>query len=70
MNVFRPRSGPVLLAAALFAGVLQAAAGAGPTQPQTAAPSGLPVATEEEVKARCAPCHKLPSPDILPRTIL
>jgi hypothetical protein len=67
VNVFRPRSGPVLLAAALFAGVLQAAAGAGPTQPQTAAPAGLPVATEEEVKARCTPCHKLPSPDILPR---
>jgi hypothetical protein len=27
-----------------------------------------PAATEEEVKARCTTCHKLPPPDILPRS--
>jgi hypothetical protein len=26
-----------------------------------------PVATEEEIRARCTPCHKVPPPDILPR---
>jgi hypothetical protein len=27
-----------------------------------------PMATEAEVQARCSPCHKVPSPDILPRS--
>ena len=26
------------------------------------------MATDEEVQARCSPCHKVPSPDILPRS--
>jgi hypothetical protein len=26
------------------------------------------MATEDEVQARCSPCHKVPSPDILPRS--
>lgn len=37
----------------------------GSTQPR--AQSG-PVATDEEVQTRCGTCHKLPPPDILPRS--
>jgi FG-GAP-like repeat len=31
-------------------------------------PEAQPSATEEEVRARCTVCHKLPPPDILPRS--
>ena len=39
---------------------------ASPSGPSSA--SSQPVATDDEVKARCTACHKLPPPDILPRS--
>jgi len=63
----------VVLFGAVFALTLQAR-GAGrstlarpPAPPQSSA-QALPVATDEEVRTRCTPCHKLPPPDILPRS--
>src|SRR5262245_7183095 len=46
-------------------------AAAKPIEPQTPPAQGVaaqPVATEEEVRTRCSACHKLPPPDILPRS--
>ena len=77
MNLLRRPSGWLLAAAILFGGALHARSAASPViqqPPATPAPSGpssassQPVATDDEVKARCTPCHKLPPPDILPRS--
>src|SRR5689334_6719865 len=72
-RVSRP-SGWILAAVVLLAAALQVKGTASPALLQTtsgaASPGAqaLPVATEDEVKARCSICHKLPSPDILPRS--
>src|SRR5215213_1387388 len=66
----------MLMAAALFAAALQTKGTASPAAPQNSTAPGVagttpqaqPVATEDDVKARCSVCHKLPSPDILPRS--
>ena len=77
MNPLRRPSGWLLTAAILFGGVLQARSTGTPSLQQSPAPpsgsgptsaSSQPVATDEEVKARCSVCHKLPPPDILPRS--
>ncbi|MFL5333036.1 MAG: FG-GAP repeat domain-containing protein [Geminicoccaceae bacterium] len=72
--VFRP-SGWILAASAVFAAALQTRGTASPallqssTSPAPASSTqNQPVATEDEVKARCSICHKLPPPDILPRS--
>jgi hypothetical protein len=71
VQVFRrPSSWFVLAASAALAIVLQARSAASPGQaaPVRATPPGQPVATDEEVRQRCTICHKLPPPDILPRS--
>ncbi len=76
MKFWRP-SGWLLAASALFAAGLQIRPAASPAPQTPAAPArvgtalprpDLPVATDDEVKARCTACHKLPPPDILPRS--
>jgi hypothetical protein len=71
-----PRSTRWLLAGvAVFAAALQIRGSASPApslqSAGEAAPSasqGAPTASEDEVKVRCSACHKLPPPDILPRS--
>ena len=75
--LLRRPSGWLLAAAILFGGALHARSAASPLIQQPAAPpasprpaggSSQPAATDDEVKARCTICHKLPPPDILPRS--
>jgi hypothetical protein len=62
---------------ALFSLSLHARATQDPEEPGAASrpaleypvdPDAQPAASEEEVQARCGSCHKLPPPDILPRS--
>jgi hypothetical protein len=78
VNPVRRPAGWILAASALFAAVLPMRGTASPAAPQTSTspaaptpaprPQTLPVATDDEVKARCTVCHKLPPPEILPRS--
>ena len=78
VNLLRRPSGWLLAAAILFGGALHARSAASPATPAAsrrrprhparASASSQPVATDDEVKARCTACHKLPPPDILPRS--
>jgi hypothetical protein len=76
VQVFRRPSGWLLIASALFGGVLQGKGAASQTTPlapasgagATPRPQTQPVATEDEIKLRCGTCHKLPGPEILPRS--
>ena len=76
VNLLRRPSGWLLAAAILFGGALHAgapparssAAPATPAAIRPASASSQPVATDDEVQARCTACHKLPPPDILPRS--
>jgi hypothetical protein len=63
-------SGWVFAAASLLAAALQIRGTASPARIQAGGPaaSAQPVATDDEVKARCSICHKLPPPAILPRS--
>ena len=76
VNLLRRPWGWLIAAAILFGGALHSRSAASPViqqPPATPAPSGTgsasqPVATDDEVKVRCTACHKLPPPDILPRS--
>jgi hypothetical protein len=73
MSLVPRPSGLLLFASVAFATTLQLkGTAAKPIAPQTPpAPGGAasqPVATEEEVRTRCSACHKLPPPDVLPRS--
>ena len=70
VKVFHRPSSWILLASASLAVVLQARSAASPQAPPATSTSQAtqPVATDDEVKARCSICHKLPPPDILPRS--